>query len=55
MLTDDFTAVTVSAEHLEANKQYSFKITAANLKGESEFSGIRYQYASAVPTGLIQS
>lgn len=35
---------------LTANTQYSFKMTAANIKGESIQSGIKYQYAAAVPT-----
>jgi hypothetical protein len=32
--------------------QYSFKVTAANQKGESAKSGIRYQYASPVASDL---
>jgi hypothetical protein len=37
---------------LDPDTQFSFKITAANEKGESERSGIRYQYAGAVSTSL---
>lgn len=38
---------------LTANSQYSFKITAVNVKGQSEQSGILYQYAGAVASSLV--
>ena len=37
---------------LTADSQYAMRITAANIKGESIPSGIIYQYASQVPTGV---
>lgn len=38
---------------LTANTNYAIKMVAANAKGESEFTGILYQFASAVPQGLL--
>ena len=37
---------------LTADSLYALKITAENIKGESVASGILYQYAGEVPTGL---
>ena len=39
---------------LAHNSQYSFKVTAANVKGESAFSQTVHQYTSAVPSLLIE-
>ena len=38
---------------LTANQQYSLKIVAVNVKGESNFSHVQYQYAGAVPSDLL--
>jgi titin len=40
MLTDEVNSFQVA--ELEQNKQFSFKITARNIKGQSEFSGVRH-------------
>ena len=40
LVSDDFTSFEVTG--LEQDLKYSFKITAANVKGESVQSGIRY-------------
>jgi titin len=44
MLTDEINYFQVA--ELEQDKQFSFKITARNNKGQSEFSGVRHQYAA---------
>ena len=50
MLSDDYQEYQVTS--LAQNKQYAFKMTAVNAKGQSEYSAIRYQYAGAIPTLL---
>ena len=50
----DESEVQKQVSDLTPNKLYSFKITSANIKGQSEQSGILYQYAAAVPSSLQQ-
>lgn len=45
--------MTYTLTSLTANAEYSLKIVAENVRGESEIpSGVIYQYAAAVPTSI---
>jgi len=39
---------------LISNKAYSFKIASCNEKGQSEQSGVVYQYSAGIASGLLQ-